>query len=215
MKNFLLLAIALLLASVTWSQNDKSKTILDQLTQKTRSYKTISANFTLSMQNKEMGINEKKEGVIKVKGQKYSVDLPGAGVKIFSDGKTIWNFMKKGNQVTISNIEDSESELMNPSSLFNIYEKGFKSKFVSEKKVGGKTVYNIDLLPDSKQKDVSKVKLVIDKNAMFLQTALLFTNDGNQYGIDVKKFETNIDYPDNEFVFDPKKVKDIEIIDLR
>ena len=39
-------------------------------------------------------------------------------MKVFSDGATIWNYMKDGNQVTISTIEDAGNELMDPSSLF-------------------------------------------------------------------------------------------------
>ena len=54
--------------------------------------------------------------------------------------------MEDGNQVTISSIENEGSELMNPSALFSIYEKGFKSKYIGEKSVNGKVYYEIELL---------------------------------------------------------------------
>lgn len=206
----------MLIAIFTQAQQDqKAKSILDEVSQKTKTFKTILADFTFSMENKAMSINEKNEGTIKLKGQKYIVDLPGAGIKVYSDGKTNWNYMKQGNQVTISNIEDSGSELMDPSSLFSIYEKGFTSKFVAEKNVGGKAIYQIDLFPDKKEFDVSKIAIEIEKATMMIHSAQLFGTDGNVYGIVVKKMETSKDFPDTDFTFDAKKFPDVEIIDLR
>lgn len=216
MKSIFLTTVVLLLAMFSMAQQDpKAKSILDDVSAKTRSYKTISADFSFSMENKAMSINEKNDGSIKLKGQKYLVDLPGAGVKVYSDGKTNWNYMKQGNQVTISTIEDSGSELMDPSSLFSIYEKGFTSKFIDEKTVAGKVVYQIDLFPDKKEFDVSKITLEINKSTMMIQSAQLHGTDGNLYGLVVKKMETDRDFPDNDFVFDAKKFPDVEIIDLR
>jgi outer membrane lipoprotein-sorting protein len=216
MKNIFLASAVLLIALFSQAQQDtKAKGILDEVSGKTKTFKTISADFSFSMENKAMSINEKNDGSIKLKGQKYIVDLPGAGMKIYSDGKTNWTYMKQGNQVTISNIEDSGNDLMDPSSLFSIYEKGFTSKFVAEKNVGGKPVYQIDLFPDKKEYEVSKIAIEINKATMMIQSAQLFGTDSNVYGIVVKKMETNKDISDSDFVFDAKKFPDIEVIDLR
>ncbi len=212
---FLTSAVLVITLMLQAQPDSKAKSILDEVSLKSKSYKTIAADFSFSMENKAMDINEKNDGSIKLKGQKYVVDLPGAGVKVYSDGKNSWSYMKNGNQVTISTIEDSGSELMDPSSLFSIYEKGFTSKFVAEKNVSGKTVYQIDLFPDKKEFDVSKVNIEIDKTSMLIHSAKLFGTDGNIYGIVVKKIETNKDFADSDFIFDPKKYPDIEIIDLR
>jgi outer membrane lipoprotein-sorting protein len=216
MKKVFFTATIILIALFAGAQQDpKAKSILDEVSAKTRTYKTISADFSFSMENKAMSINEKNDGSIKLKGQKYFVDLPGAGIKIYSDGKNNWSYMKQGNQVTISTIEDSGSELMDPSSLFSIYEKGFTSKFIAEKNVGGKPVYQIDLFPDKKEYDVSKISIEINKSTMMIQSAQLYGTDGNIYGIVVKKMETNKDFSDIDFVFDAKKFSDVEVIDLR
>lgn len=216
MKNLFLTTAIILSAFFAQAQQDaKAKGILDEVSTKTRSFKTISADFSFSMENKAMSINEKNDGSIKLKGQKYFVDLPGAGIKVYSDGKTNWNYMKQGNQVTISTIEEGGSELMDPSSLFSIYEKGFTSKFIAEKTVGGKVVYQIDLFPDKKEYDISKITIEINKATMMIQSARLFGTDGNLYGIVVKKMETNKEFADSEFAFDAKKFPDVEVIDLR
>jgi outer membrane lipoprotein-sorting protein len=205
-----------LISGVLHAQTDtKAKEILDQASKKTRSYKTISADFTFSMQNKQMKINETNKGSIKLKGNKYVVDIPGAGLKVFADGKTSWNYMKTGNQVTIAPIDENSSELMDPSSVFTIYEKGFKSKFIAEKTVAGKAVYQIELFPDKKDFEVSKIAIDINKATSMIQSALLTGTDGNIYTITVDKFEPDNEIQDTEFVFDAKKYPGVEVIDLR
>ena len=203
--------------SVSAQQDEKSKEILEQVSKKTNSFQTIKADFSFSMQNEEMDINEKYDGTIILKGQKYYIDLPTQGIKIYSDGKTIWNYMKDGNQVTISNIDEESNDLADPASLFNIYEKGFQSKFISESKEGSESFYNIELLPENKDEsqDIIKVDVSINKSSMLIHSVILFSTDGNKYSILVKKMETNIPVPDSDFVFDPTKYPDIEIIDFR
>lgn len=216
MRKILFTMAIVLIAIALQAQTDaKAKEILDQASQKTRSYKTISADFTFSMQNKQMKINETNNGSIKLKGNKYVVDIPGAGLKVFADGKTSWNYMKTGNQVTIAPIDENSSELMDPSSVFTIYEKGFKSKFIAEKTVDGKPVYQIELYPDKKEFEVTKITIEINKTTSTIQSALLNGTDGNVYSIKVNKFEPNKEISDTEFVFDAKKYPGVEVIDLR
>ena len=75
-----MLSLGLILAVFTVNaQDQKAKKILDKVSQKTRSYKTISADFIFTMENKEMDIHEKNKGSIKLKGQKYVVNLPDDG----------------------------------------------------------------------------------------------------------------------------------------
>ena len=216
MKQVFLIFVLLINYSVLQAQqDDKSKGILDKVTENTKSFKTISADFSFTQDNDEMDIHENIDGNIKIKGQKYVVSLPDFGRQIYSDGTAIWVYMKDGNQVTISNIDDDSNDLMDPANLFNIYEKGFQSKFVEEKTLDGKAVYVIDLLPESDEQDVKKITVTIDKSSMMLHSARLFSTDENIYGIDIKKLETDKDLPDSDFVFNKDKYPDLEVIDLR
>jgi outer membrane lipoprotein-sorting protein len=66
MKRVLVMSVVLLLAVFVQAQQDqKAKEILDKVSEKTRSFTTISADFSFSMQNKELEIDEKNEGSIK------------------------------------------------------------------------------------------------------------------------------------------------------
>jgi outer membrane lipoprotein-sorting protein len=216
MKHIFLIGVFLTSVFFAYTQPDsKAKQILDEVSQKTRSYKTISADFVFSMENKEMEIFEQNEGSIKLKGQKYVVELPDIGVKVFSDGKTIWNYMSDGNQVTISNMEDGGSELMDPSSVFTIYEKGFQSRYAGEKTIENEKVHQIELFPDTETYEVSKILLSIGQTDKMIKSALLYGTDGNIYGIEVKKMDTQTELPDSFFVFNASDYGDVEVIDFR
>jgi outer membrane lipoprotein-sorting protein len=214
-KVFLVIIILISYLSSFAQQDEKAKNILGQVSSKTRSFKTIEADFLFTMDNDEMDIHEANDGTIKLKGGKYAVVLPDAGVKIYSDGETLWNYMKDGNQVTISTVDEENSDLMDPSSLFSIYEKGFQSKFIEEKKEGNRTLYIIELYPDERFQDISKISLSINKATMMIDTATLYGTDDNLYGIKVKKMETNKSFPDSSFVFNADEYKDVEVIDFR
>ena len=200
---------------VNGQQDIKARQILEEVSKKARSYKNLSAEFIFSMENKEMDIDEKNEGSLKMNGQKYVVDLPAIGIKVFSDGQTIWNYMKDGNQVTISNTGDQGSEFLDPSSIFNIYEKGFISKLTGEKKEGKKSYYQIELTPEKPGSDITKIIISIDKAEMMVSSANFHSTDGNLYGVKIKKLDTDIDLPDSFFVFNTNEYEDVEVIDFR
>jgi outer membrane lipoprotein-sorting protein len=214
-KIYFAIVLVLMFAVVHARQDEKAKDILDRVSQKTSSLQSIQSDFFFTVKNTELGINEKNEGNIILKGQKYCIDLPDVGIKIFSNEETIWSYMKNGNQVTITNVSDSSEELIDPSVLFNIYEKGFSPKFVKDTTVAGKAVHVLELFPDNNTMDVSKVSVNIDKSTMMLQSLLLYGTDGNQYGIEIKNMATNKTFTDSDFVFDAGKFPDVEIIDLR
>ena len=216
MKNIILLVVLIAFAWNASAQQDaKAKQILEEVSTKMRSLETISVDFFFTMQNKEMDINERNEGKLELKGQKYVVELPDIGVKVYSDGETLWNYMEDGNQVTISYLEDGGSELMDPSTVFTIYEKGFRSKYVGEKKEGNKVFQQVELFPDSPEYEVEKILLAIDKSDKIIKSAQLHGTDGNLYGVEVKKLDTGKAMPDSHFVFNPKEYNDIEVIDFR
>jgi len=224
MNKIILLAAILLLANLSWAQDAKATKILDEVSAKTKTFKSIYAEFAFSTENEEMDINESNAGMIKVKGQKYNLKMKGLKgsdqeqeviLEVFSDGKTLWNYMKDGNQVTISEIDEEGDELIDPSTIFTIYERGFRSEFVEEKKMNGKTVSIINLFPDSDEHEVTKIELAIDKSSQMISSAALYATDENLYRIVVSKLETSTEFPDSDFVFNKANYGDVEEIDFR
>jgi len=204
-------------------EDEKAKEILDKVSEKISSFSTISMDFTSTMGSTEMKLEEKNEGSIKIKGKKYTADIYSIGnnntkkliLKRYSDGKILWNYMPDGKQVTISNLEDDENDLMNPTSLFSIYDKGFKSKFIKETTESNIRIFIIELYPIDDKYDISKISLKINKTTMMIHSFILYDINGSFYNIKVKNLVTNKAYFESEFVFDSSQYEDIEEIDMR
>ena len=216
MKQLILIASFLLISVYGFSQQDsKAKEILEKVTKTTQSHASIEGKFSFSMNNTAQNIQEKYVGNIILKGKKYKLNIPQMGLDVTCDGKTIWTYMVNSNEVSISNLDENTEDLMDPSKIFTIYERGFNYKFAGESVDGGVAVYNIDLIPQKPTGDVQKILLMIDKQKMMIRGANITGKDGNRYNLSVSQFKTDGAYKDSDFVFDPKKYQGIEVIDMR
>jgi outer membrane lipoprotein-sorting protein len=216
MKRLFLISILLVFATAGFSQQDaKAKEILEKVTKTTQSLASLDAKFSFEMNNKAENIKEKSVGSIILKNKKYKLDIPQMGLQVTCDGKTIWTYLVNSNEVTIANLDESTDELMDPAKIFTIYERGFNYKFINESVDAGIPVYNIDLTPQKPTGDIQKIKIMIDKQKMLIRGANMTGKDGNTYLVSVSQFKTDGVYKDTDFVFDPKKYKGIEVIDMR
>jgi len=84
-----------------------------------------------------------------------------------------------------------------------------------EKKVGGKTIQEIEMTPTDKSKNFHKVYLQVDKNAKTIYSTKVLEKAGNRYTYTVSNMKTNGSINDGIFVFDKKKYPGIEEVDLR
>jgi outer membrane lipoprotein-sorting protein len=154
-----------------------------------------------------------KTGTIWMKGTKYKVVF--GGQEIYSDGKTVWNYDKSSKEVTINNIDASGSTIT-PQKLFtNFYDKDFLYLLNGEKKVGTKTVQEIEMTPTDKSKNFHKVYLQVDKSAKTIYSTKVLENAGNRYTYTVSSMKTNGAIADDMFTFDKSKHPGVEVVDLR
>lgn len=216
MKQLLLITILSVFVLVGYSQQDaKAKEILEKVTKTTQSLASLDAKFSFEMDNKAENIKDKSTGSIVLKNKKYKLNIPQMGLMVTCDGKTIWTYMVNSNEVTIANLDESTDELMDPAKIFTIYEKGFNYKFNNETVDAGVPVYNIDLIPQKPSGDIQKIKLMIDKQKMLIHGAIMTGKDGNVINVIVTQLKTDGVYTDADFVFDTKKYKGIEVVDMR
>jgi len=210
--------------STAFAQKDsQAKAILNQVSQKYRSYDVIKTDFTFSLNNQQANIKETQTGTLisRAKTGKYRVTLYSTAVKpevdkeILSDGKNQWTYLKKDKEVQVSDADKSGDGLSNPAQIFTMYEKGFKYLYTGEQKISGKTYQNIELSPEDDKKAIFKVKLTIDKVKKQLYSALLFDKNGNRYTYTVRTFTPNVPAPDATFAWDAKGHPGVEVVDLR
>ena len=216
MKQLILISILSVFVMTGYSQQDaKAKEILEKVTKTTQSYASIEARFSFEMNNAKEKIQEKSAGSIILKNKKYKLNIPQMGLQVTCDGKTIWSYMVKSNEVSISNLDEETEDLMDPSKIFTIYERGFNYKYIGESVDAGVPVYSIDLTPQKPTGDIQKILILIDKQKMLIRGANMTGKDGNKYNVSVTQFITDGVYKDQDFVFDPKKYKDVEVVDMR
>lgn len=172
MKKFVL--TGMLLSGIIFSgmaqsrgaSDPKAKTVLDGVSNKFKSLKTVVANFVLKIEGANNSVTDSKKGIVYLKGAKYKVTLPGQ--EIISDNKTSWTYAKDVNEVTVNNVDQS-SGAMTPAKLFtNFYDKDYLYKLEPESIEKGKVLQNIELTPTDKSKNIFKVIVSVDKKSQSL-----------------------------------------------
>jgi outer membrane lipoprotein-sorting protein len=213
MKRITTIALLILTTLSVVAQGDKkAKDILNGVSSKYRSYKSMKADFSYTLENPTAKIKETQVGTLLLSGAKYRLGI--SGQEVISDGKTIWTYMKEAKEVQINEVDPTDDGIK-PSEIFTMYEKGFIYKFVDEKSVAGKVQQNLELTPTDKTKTFFKIKLTIDKSSKQIVKSVIFEKTGNRYTYAIKSFTPNFAVNASTFTFDAKKYPGVEVVDLR
>lgn len=213
MKKSLLGAILMFLGTISYAQYDpKALEILEAMSKKYKSIPSFEANLTSSLTNESEGVKEEFKGKITVKGEKFRLLLDDQ--EIINNGTTVWTFLPSAKEVNIDNY-DPGSDDINPIKIFDIYKKGFKYLYLADKTEGGVVLEEVDLVPEKKDAQYFKIKMMIVKKDKSIQSWTMFDKSGNRYKYTITKFTPNIKADDSLFTFDVKKYPGIEVIDLR
>ncbi|MCU4166518.1 LolA family protein [Carboxylicivirga caseinilyticus] len=214
MKTFysflLLLAIAV---GASAQSAEKAKEILDKVSAKTKAYPSIIADFSFKMENLQENIEEIYDGSIILKGNKYKVSL--MDVDTYYDGEVLYTHMVEAGEVNITTPDPDDEETLNPATIFNIYQDGYKLNYVGDGVAEGRDVHEIDLYPTNRDKPYSRIKLLVFKDDLTLFSFRQMGKDGNNYTVIVKKMITNKQVDDKSFVFDSAANPDVDVIDMR
>ncbi len=198
------------LMSLAQHKDQKAIALLDALSTKTKGSKSIKAEFSYSMVNEKAKINEEKTGSLLLSGNKYR--MSAAGRIIYCDGKTIWTYIEKSNEVQISTLDEADDS-MTPSKLLSSYNENYKARIIKEKKQDANTEL-IELIPN-KQKNITKAILGIDKAKTQVKSFKLFDKNGSVYAYTITRYQTDIPVTIADFTFDAAKHPGVDIQDLR
>lgn len=222
MKNILVVLIALCLSIGCFAQtatevsDPEAKAILEKMRIKHEAYKSVAADFTLTIEIPEED-SEVQKGSIAQVGEKYRLDLEHQA--IYSDGTSLWLFMKNSNEVQINDVdefEEDEGELLSPQDLLRIYEKeDFIYHLINEDIENGVAIQQIEFKPTDRDSEYSKMRVTIDRKKTQILRIKAFSKDGSRYTMEVNKFMPNQKYTDADFIFDSSQYPDIFVEDLR
>ena len=193
----------------------KATAILQSLDKKTKTYKTITAEFIITFYGADKKPGESQKGSIWIKGAKYKLDIKNQ--LVFCDSATTWTYLKDANEVQINKVDPtSDKGNLAPATIFSFYQKGFKSHYVDEEKVNNIVCECIELYPKHPEKEkYHTLRLFIDKVKNQLVQITVLMKDGTTQTYIVDKFNPNTTLIDSTFTFDAKSYPGVEIEDLR
>jgi len=206
---------AVLFSTLSFSQSDeKATTILKKVAKQYKTYKGVSIQFSLTMENAQEDIKESSKGKAWVKGNNYKVNL--MGVETFFDGTTKWSYIKDAEEVNITTPDPDDKNTFNPSKLFTEYEEGYKVRYIKEVFQNNRALHQIDLFPiNVKGSEFNRIRIFVDKDKNQIYKIIRFGKDGNDYTITLSSIKKETALPDSLFKFEASKYPDVEVIDLR
>jgi outer membrane lipoprotein carrier protein len=190
-----------------------AKKILDQVSAKIKSFKSVQATFTLSIEDSKGKSQGVKKGTFYQKGSQYHISITGQ--EIFSDGKTSWSYDKSTNEVTITKV-DQTVKTVTPEKFFtDFYDKDFLYKLNGNVKQGTKDLQEIELTPTDKTKTFFKVLLYIDSKTKTMYSMKSLEKNGTKYTLTINSLNGTSVISDSQLVFDKSKYPGVDEVDLR
>lgn len=209
---YVVLPLLCLLFTVKASAQNAT-TILDKAATTYENANGIEANFTLHTYSDVQNTGESMEGMIRMKGDKFTLTTPDA--LIWFDGTTQWVYVKRNEEVNVSNPSGEELQFTNPTLLLRNYKKDYKAAYKGESTAtNGKAAYDIELTP-KKKGDIEKVNMQIEKYASLPASITITTTKGIQTAIYINKLSVGQNQPDASFRFNEADYPDADIVDLR
>lgn len=209
MKTFLL-SLTLCFTLLGFSQNDtKAKALLDQVSDKVKSYNNISLDFKYVLQNTTENINQETRGDVVMEGDKYVLNIMGI-TRIF-DGKTLYSINPEDEEVTISTEDPNDETSITPSKMLSFYTEGYTYKMGEEKNIKGRKIQYVKLTPINSKSEINHVLLGIDPHTKHIYNLIEVGLNGTQTILTVTAFETNQTLSKALFSFDKNKYKNYYI----
>ena len=109
------------LLSVSAVQAQSAKQVLDKCAARVSSRDGVKADFTMT--SAQYG---NASGKIAVKGKMFHATTPMA--TMWFDGKTLWTYMSKNEEVNVTNPSEAQLQVLNPYNFVNMYKKGVSTK---------------------------------------------------------------------------------------
>jgi len=201
----------LVLSGFAQIKDQKASALLDEVSAKTKSYKSIKADFSYMMENKQAKINEEKKGTLLLSGDKYRLTV--SGQTVICDGKTIWTYIEESNEVQINNL-DNKDDALTPSKLLTSYNANYKSRIISDKAQTDPNIETIELTPNS-NKSITKAIVAVDKTKKQVTVFSLYDKNGNIFTYKILKFQTDLPSNPADYTFEKSKFPGVEVIDMR
>lgn len=200
--------------------NDTEATaLLQKLSAKYKAYKTISADFSLTVnypkpkaEDPDSKYTEIIAGKLNLKGSKFKINLKGQEIRC--DGKTICTYVTADKEVQINDYEESQ-EIFSPSKIFTFYNEGYMYRIKEKKTVNNRKMVVIEMTPSNKKVSFFKIDVTIDEAALTISESKIYDKSGTRYTYVMTKITTDAAIADDTFICACDKFPGAKCNDLR
>ena len=199
------------LAINSFAQN-KAKALLNDVSQKVKSYENIAIDFKYLLENTAENIKQETRGDVVLQGEKYKLNILGT-TRLF-DGKKLYSISPEDEEVTISSQNEDDEDNITPSQMLSFYEKGYTYAMDIEQNVQGRKIQYVKLTPIDSDSEINYILLGIDAQTKHIYNLIQIGNNGTRTTLTVNSFKTNEPLPKSLFSFDANKYKDYYINNL-
>ena len=197
MKKIVLVMSLLLVCAVSFGQTAKS--VLDKAAATVSNKNGVKADFTMT------GGLGNVSGTISIKGRKFLATTPAT--TMWFDGKTMWTYMKKNDEVNVTTPNETQLQKINPYNFINLYKQGYN--MTMNKSDNAYTVH----LTAQKTDKIQELFITVDKKTYHpTQIKMLQGKKWTSFDISNLKAQT---LSDAIFTFNSKDFPTAEVIDLR
>ncbi len=200
-KIFVMLTIV---GSIFAAQAQDAKKLLNEVSQKVRSYDNISIDFKYALVNEVEDVNQETRGDVALLGNKYRLNIMGT-TQLY-DGKKLHVIIPEDEEINISSQDENSENSITPSKMLTFYEKGFRYKWDITQDVKGRKIQYVKLIPiDAQKNEMKEILLGVDRQTKHIYKLIQTQQNGTRITITVQNFKTNQPLSETLFTFDASK----------
>ncbi len=202
MKKIIIVLVLTFGMNISFAQDSgKAKKLLDEVSTKMTSYKTLYIEFKNTLVNLEENIEQETKGNASLKGEKYNVNLLGT-TTIF-DGTKKYLINPEDEEVNISDPNDEDE--ITPAEFFSFYKEGYSYKWDIIQNIEGRKIQFVKLMPIASDSEMKYVLLGIDSKTKNIYKMIQIGKNGTNISLTITKFKPNIDLSNKLFEFNKSK----------
>lgn len=207
MKTYI--SITLIVISLNAFSQNKGRAILNEVSQKVKSYENISLDFKYTLENLSENIKQETKGDVVMQGDKYRLNI--LGVTRLFDGKKLYSISTEDEEVTISSENDDDNDVITPSKMLSFYEDGYTYTLDIEQNINGRKIQYVKLTPIDSNSEIKNILLGIDSQTKHIYNLIQAGKNGTKTTLTVNSFKTNTQLSKTLFTFDANKYIDYYI----
>ena len=212
MKKIILL-FTLISLNLVHSQNDiRAEKLLNSVSEKIDSSETFKINFTYTLENLIEDINQDSDGSIVIKDDNYLLEF--MGIKQLCDSKKVYSIVPENEEIIISNIDEDESETIQPSKLLKFYREGYLILWDKKELILEKEIQFVKLIPINSNSDIDYLQLGIDISNNDIVKLIEIGKNKTKTILSVNQLQYDIEIDLNFFVFSEEDYPDYYIENL-